>query len=424
MNGFTDPHIFLLNKLSTWLTISAPKTSEIRKDYYFFNKISSFFNTKCFVIEGFVSSPIFYHNCNLVLKTGNWRLDSSGASKNGNEAFLVSQAELLERASAWLPLDIAKKHDFSYESTLEPTLKKVRSRSLLFFRTKKKSLSELYWGIPQKLVNVSSNGTAGHFDKTLAGIKAWNELIERDAFLVYWLNTISANHIDVSQDKEIASLMESVDKNMFTFHLLDITSDIGIPTCLCVIIYCDRGAKKMFMGSAANFEGRLAVLSAVKEACNVSSWLMKQEPLELPVGYIPFSDPKIGLNTRARFYLDNKGIKRAEFLWSSKEIISLENFGRETKDIATPKEQLTYLKRLFKKRAEKNSAYDVYLYSYKNSLISTFGFKVVRVMCEALYPFYLSENFADPHHPRLKEFAKSKGLESIAILNIFPHPFF
>jgi thiazole/oxazole-forming peptide maturase SagD family component len=424
MNGFTDPYFFLLNRLSKWLKIFTPAQTAVQQDFYFLNRVTSFFSRKCFVIEAQVSSPIFYYKYNLVLKNDYHTLDSSGISRDKSEALLISQAELMERSSTWLPLDVVKKYNFSGDVGFKDMYHTAQSRSLLFLHTKRNSFTELYWGVPQKFVNATSSGTAGHFDKTRAVIKAWNELIERDAFLVHWLNTIPAKHIDVSQDKEIASLMEIIDKNTFTFHILDITSDVEIPTCLCIILYHTNGERKMFMGSATNFEGRLAILSAVKEACNVSSWLIKQEPLNLSAEYIPFTDSKINLQTRARLYLNNEGVTRAEFLWSSGETIALEDFDRQTRGIISPKKQLAYLKKIFRQKTEKNPAYDVYLYSYKNSLISTFGFKVVRVMCEALYPFYLTENFADSQHLRLQEFVKNKGLESLAKLNIFPHPFF
>ena len=201
-----------------------------------------------------------------------------------------------------------------------------------------------------------------------------------------------------------------------------------MPTCVCVLVSDSPTGKRIVLGSASGFNGEDILASAAMESLVVLNWNYFSEPLILSDPYIPFSDARIGRDARLSIYLNDENFKKFVFFISSTESITLENFTTCNNALSgvpleDSKGQLSYLKKMFKQKYKENKEYDVLVYEVKNRLLDTFDYRVVRVICRALYPLYLNENLADPEHPRLKEFVKAKGLEKEAVLNIWPHPF-
>lgn len=363
----------------------------------------------------------------------------SGATEWDRELGMVkAKGEFLERLSTSFPLDEVLKSNFDLTFLRNLKDESISVKSVLGFRKKEINLAGVYYRVPvsikdQKLKRQSTtSGSAGHFDYSKALLGAWLELIQRDAFLVHWLNTISPKKIRVdvsllSDGGDLKKTIKELDKYMLEYYFLDITTDIAVPACACVVVSASPTGKRMSLGASAGFDGEALLASAAHEALVVLNGYYGADHVQLSAEYIPFKDPNLDRDARLSLYLSDHISDKWNFLIASpkeiqlKEFCSLQNTLQDLQNDTSA--QLAYLKSVFKEFYKLNPNYDVYSYEIKNKLLSEFGYTVVRVLCDGLYPLYLKENFADPDHPRLKEFVERCGLQEYAKLNIWPHPF-
>jgi thiazole/oxazole-forming peptide maturase SagD family component len=358
----------------------------------------------------------------------------SGACGWGEDIFPKVKGEFLERVSTYLPIDDFIKSDFDVEVVKNSQQKKLTLKSVLGFRFLRIFYREVYFlfkGENSKK-QVTTSGCAGHFSYDEATLNAWLELIQRDAFFVHWLNTIPPTHIDIdnfiSKSEKLRRVIILLQRYNLQYYFLDVTTDIAVPSCVCVLVDHAKTGKKVGIGASAGLGDVEDILfSALNEALIILGDYYKEQPsMKLDNNCTPFIDKTLDRKKRLGLYMDNANFEKFKFFISSTKRISVEDFttvfGTLSEKISTT-EQLDYLKKIFGDRYKSNSSYDVFVAKIRNKLLNEFDYKVVRVMCDALYPLYLNENYANPNHPRLKEFVKNKRLESVAKLNIWPHPF-
>lgn len=422
MKSFLDPYAVLFKKILELLPKSLSLQISATYDYssFFEKNIADFFKQQPRVIlDEFVQLPGFWFSKIKIVSQG-FLIGSFGVAESKHDAVLLSQAEFLERVSSWIPLDGVRRKNFFTDNAQTNT--KLVVKSIIRFTYKKVKRSDLYWGLAETKETkrqVTTSGIAGHFIQKNAILNAWLELIERDSFLVHWLNTISPPKIDIScgvRDKELELLLDSCKKNEIEVHLLDITSDLGVPVCLAIVSKNDKAA----LGAKAGFSQEWNIKKALLEALVVHASMAGMVAKDLPADFTPFSDERVDKVRRLESSFSEHGRQAMTFLFSSEKSVAIEPQESCTLSVG---EQIARLKGIFSQRYSNNRDYDVFVYFFKNKLTHTFNFSVVRVICDALYPMYLSEHFADPSHPRLQEFVKNRGLEKIAKLNSFPHPF-
>lgn len=367
-------------------------------------------------------------------------------------ALLKARGEFLERLSSFFPTDALQKNKASLAHIAKTFPKFLSAKKLFSFGYKKIESSYVYYSF-SRLLNVgqlpkyqaTTNGGAGHFVYEKAVLGGLLELIQRDAFLVHWLNSISPKKIDVdsfllnqkSISEEFLGLRQLVNdfkKYKIDYCFLDITSDIAVPSVCCVATTKENGVR-MALGASAGFNPERNLLSAATEACSVIRSVSTKTPVRIDKKtYVPFKDSTLGREKRLSLYTSETMCEEVHFFTASKETVSVSSWAGVQGSIeqngfssATLRDDtrlsLAYLKKIFNERKKTNSGYEVLVYEIKNKLLSHYNYKVVRVFCDALYSLYLNEHYADPNHPRLKEFAKNKNLEKEAKLNIWPHPF-
>lgn len=433
MNHFIDPYArllyFLLEKLhkSPSLTLSY----HIDRVAFFKQKVAQLLRSGVGIDERVYDAPYpTLATTQVNVKLGDFQQSSFGIATDQEYATFIAEAEFLERLSSWLPLDLAISSAYDKKLVRAQSPKELSLKSALASRKKSSLISEVYWGLQQSRdipYHVTTSGTATHTTHDAAVLSAWLELIERDAFFVHWLNGISPRHIDTTkleeEDGSFRSIVEQLRSSGCTFYILDITTDIAVPTCLALlIIQTDKGCS-FGVSAKASFDTKKAIINSLMDAVAVAHSVEDMAAQTLPEAYLPFSDASLTKEKRLALYKTRDAIDKASFLWRSSQYISYEDFGAVTGTYDTVKKQLGYLRNLFHKRYENDDHYDVFVYRFSNKLLSQFGFHAVRVLCAALYPIYLTESFGDPRHPRLKEFARYKGAGDDVAIITFPHPF-
>jgi thiazole/oxazole-forming peptide maturase SagD family component len=361
-------------------------------------------------------------------------ISSSAVDPHEDLLFVKAAGEFLERVSTYLPLDDWKKQKFEKISALEHLKgKDVKVRSILDNRSKQCPTEDLYWGFPERKNarrNSTTNGGAGHFIHKKALLHAWLELIERDAFMVHWLTTVSPLRLELpsfsSEDgKEIERILRLCKRYGLEVYFFDMTSDIPVPACCAVVVSHtspQKTMRKVSIGAASGFNAEKILLSALVEAVNVHEGFYDAEPFIFKEGEVQ----KIGRKERLSQVFTEESFGRISFFMNNTESKSLSEW--ITTDISsltqepTDNEAYAYLKKIFAERAKSNADYDVFSIPIANSLLDSFNYKVVRLMCDALYPLHLKEELIVRDHPRLTEFAESKGLPDVR-LNTWPHLF-
>jgi ribosomal protein S12 methylthiotransferase accessory factor len=112
-----------------------------------------------------------------------------------------------------------------------------------------------------------SNGCAAGNTLAEAIVQGFLELVERDAYAIWWYNRVQRPQIDLDafDDAYIRDLKVQLAGIGRRVWLLDITNDLGIPSFVTVAHWTENGQEFIDFGSGAHFDARVAALRAMTE---------------------------------------------------------------------------------------------------------------------------------------------------------------
>ncbi len=116
-------------------------------------------------------------------------------------------------------------------------------------------------------INADSNGCAAGNTLAEAIVQGFLELVERDSFAIWWYNRLQRTEVGLDQldDSYIRDLRTQLAENGRRLWVLDVTSDMGIPSFVAMAHWMDNGQEKVEFGSGAHFDARVALLRALTE---------------------------------------------------------------------------------------------------------------------------------------------------------------
>jgi len=116
-------------------------------------------------------------------------------------------------------------------------------------------------------VPADSNGCAAGNTREEAVIQGFLELIERDSYAIWWYNRLRRPEVDLGQfdDPYIHDLKRQLADTGRRLWVLDVTSDLRIPTYVTIAHWTDNERELIEFGSGAHFDPRIAVLRAMTE---------------------------------------------------------------------------------------------------------------------------------------------------------------
>jgi thiazole/oxazole-forming peptide maturase SagD family component len=272
------------------------------------------------------------------------------------------------------------------------------------------------------LIPMTSNGMAGAFTRTEAIIGAIREYIERDSFLVYWLNTLSPQIIDTRDaDQEIKDLEKYLRRFNIRAYFLNTTTDLHIPASTCVLMHDEGGEILLSVGAATGRTAKESLLSAYTEAVLAQSYAVgKREKVQFSLnGYEPFVRHDIGMEERTFLWQGKEMVDKARFFISGKKMLFSE-FARLFPLYTNPEEELAAL---ISKLQLASPGYGVYVNEKKHHTLETLGYYVVKVFIPRLLPMYLNEDLAPLAAARLDGVVPLLNSSGKAVRNIYPHPF-
>ena len=127
---------------------------------------------------------------------------------------------------------------------------------------------------PHDLI-ADSNGCAAGNTREEAILQGFYELVERDAFAVWWYNRLRVPAVDLSSfdDAYLASAPRYYARRERELWLLDVTSDLGIPTFVALSRRTSAETEDIIYGAGAHDDPRIAALRAICELNQCLTWL-------------------------------------------------------------------------------------------------------------------------------------------------------
>ena len=127
---------------------------------------------------------------------------------------------------------------------------------------------------PSDLI-ADSNGCAAGNTLEEAILQGFYELTERDAFAIWWYNRLRVPAVDLSgfDDEYLASATEHYARYERELWMLDVTSDIGVPTFVALSRRPDAKTEDIIYGAGAHADPRIAALRAICELNQCLTWL-------------------------------------------------------------------------------------------------------------------------------------------------------
>lgn len=263
-----------------------------------------------------------------------------------------------------------------------------------------------------------STGVAGGSCLSAALVRGIYEVVERDSFMIYYLDKLEPPKIDlkVINNDKIRQFLESAKRYKLEIVSLDITSDLGMPVIVSIIINRAGIGKAISVGLKSNSNIIDAIIGSIEEALHTRSWLRSEYEKD-PKKIEPFDLQK------------DSSIKLRGFLWYPIEAIKNLNFwihSSKKKTVPThyqafsSGQELGELIAIFKK-----SDCQVYYKDLAVPALRKLGYYVVKVIIPQMQPLYLNEKYPLLGGERLYNVPKRLGYTSKTEgeFNKYPHPF-
>src|SRR3954470_14669619 len=115
--------------------------------------------------------------------------------------------------------------------------------------------------------HADSNGCAAGNTVEEAIVQGFLELVERDSYAIWWYNRLQVPEVDLREfdDSYIRDLQTQLADSGRRLWVLDVTSDLGVPTFVAILHWMQNGQENVEFGSGAHFDNRIAVLRALTE---------------------------------------------------------------------------------------------------------------------------------------------------------------
>jgi ribosomal protein S12 methylthiotransferase accessory factor len=115
--------------------------------------------------------------------------------------------------------------------------------------------------------HTDSNGCAAGNTREEAIVQGFLELVERDAYAIWWYNRLRRSEVDLDQfdDSYVRDLTTQFANHGRKVWVLDVTSDLGVPTYVAIMHWMKNGQQNIEFGSGAHFDRRIALLRALTE---------------------------------------------------------------------------------------------------------------------------------------------------------------
>jgi oxazoline/thiazoline synthase len=189
---------------------------------------------------------------------------AAGDAIDPNDVMLFSDAQFRDQAAApeMVHLQMAAPFDRSAEIEWSPVWS-LRDKKFRYLPTG--LLYFFHRGADH--INADSNGCAAGNTLEEAIVQGFLELVERDAYAIWWYNRLRRPEVDLDQfeDSYVRDLRAQLAEVGRRLWVLEITNDLGIPAFVAISHWMQNSQENIEFGSGAHFDSRIALLRALTE---------------------------------------------------------------------------------------------------------------------------------------------------------------
>lgn len=269
-----------------------------------------------------------------------------------------------------------------------------------------------------------STGAALGADRSDAILRGIFEVLERDAFAVYYLNNLHGELIDYEGNKQLKEISDYFHKYRLKIYLVNLPTDVTVHNIMAILIDDTLFGPKISVGCKTGLDPLKVAIGAIEEAFQVRIWI--KETIVNMKTYDEFiirlkKDPYL-------LTIENRGLLWAqtsmlEFIrpWidNTKHINFKSLKSLTKKDISV---ELDYLLEELKK-----NNHNVYYVDVTTDKVAEASFCVVKVIIPTMHPIHLDEKYRYLGGTRLYELPVKLGLIGFpnlsSNLNNIPHFF-
>ncbi len=333
---------------------------------------------------------------------------------------LYKKKQIVKRPSSKNPSDFINLLDFSKDNQIKDKKmswvwgqnltngkKVLLPAQLIYLRYK------LFKGEPTLDYPRNSTGAAGGSSHNHATLNAIYEAIERDSFTSIYLAGITPPRVrlDKLNNKTINAIVNKCLRYKLELYVLDITTDIGVPSFLSVVIDRTGVGPAVSVGAKTSLRAIDAVIGAITESFMmriVLKYMIKNGDI-----FENKPKPKNFALIRGPLWIAPPAIENINFLITGDFTAKLDSFNGTTE---------TELAEVIKKL--KKTDRSVYSIDITLDELKKFNFFAVKVLIPNLEPLYLyeSEKEKSLNMERLRQVASFFG-EKLQDVNPVPHPF-
>ncbi len=260
-----------------------------------------------------------------------------------------------------------------------------------------------------------STGAATGTTLTEALFRGICEVIERDSFMIYYLNKIPVTEIKTLHGTDdLREVTAYLARYKLETRIFNLTTDVEVPVFLCVLIDRTGVGPAVSVGAKAGFHAQRTILGAIEEAMHSRLWVRAEMYRLAKVGFL--------------IPPDSSDVLSRSLLWSKTEMIDKLSFWLNTPKVINADElpsnpdELTWLTRSVK--AIHALGYEIFYVDLTPEEIANDGIFVVKALIPDLHPLYLDEKYKYLGGARLVDVPLKLGLgNSSHTLNKVPHPF-
>lgn len=261
-----------------------------------------------------------------------------------------------------------------------------------------------------------STGAAAGITLTDALYRGICEVVERDAFMIAYLNKLPFPQVSILKikDKLISNITDSFKRYKLELVILDLTTDLQIPVFAAIILDRTGIGPAVAVGLKAGFNIKDTIIGAIEESLMVRFWTRDE------IAYkADYKESKVikTIEDRAHFWSRLSSMRYLDF-WFNNETLKKINL----KDF---KHLDNNLEKIVKLLSQKNI--EIIYVDITDKTVRKYGFMVVKVIIPQLQPLYLDERYPYLGGERLYNVPVKIGIlktpRTKSQLNKIPHPF-
>ncbi|AUT03317.1 bacteriocin biosynthesis protein SagD [Nostoc sp. CENA543] len=265
------------------------------------------------------------------------------------------------------------------------------------------------------ILPVTTNGMASGLSVEFAAYRGLCELIERDAFMITWLNRLPVPRIDFTHQPGIET---AIARNYARFGIelmaFDLTTDIQVPVIAAFAIDRSGESPALVTGLGCDLDGATALRKAIFEVCQIRPHDISRMLAGDGANLHQYQDIQ-DLKDHSAFFYTTARLGELDFLLHH-------NHGREIADLQTCRDytESERLQSVVQKLHQVGA--EAYLVDVTTPDVAPLGFRVVRTLASELVPIYFGYGQEPLGTQRLFTVPERLGYSRPHHLNPCPHP--